>query len=77
VTDKVSVPYRHLWREEAGVSHQVQCHLSEWASKGVGDGQGRDREGCLTGWSHRRRLFHCASHTLCAIYVNVQGTVRP
>jgi len=35
--DTPSVPYWHLWCDEAGVSHQTRCSLTEWALKGVGN----------------------------------------
>ena len=33
---KPKVPYWHLWVDEAGVSHQQQCHLTEYQAKQVG-----------------------------------------
>jgi hypothetical protein len=36
MTDKPSIPYWHLWCDDTGVSHQVQCHLTAWELKGVG-----------------------------------------
>ncbi|WP_158803268.1 MULTISPECIES: cupin domain-containing protein [unclassified Acidisoma] len=46
MTDKPSVPYWHLWRDEAGVSHQGLCHLTAWELKGVGNAapQWNDRQ---------------------------------
>jgi hypothetical protein len=35
--DKPSIPYWHLWCDEAGVSHQSKCSLTEWELKGVGN----------------------------------------
>ena len=34
---KPSVPYWHLWIDEAGVSHQTQCQLTNYALAGVGN----------------------------------------
>ena len=31
-----SIPYWHLWTDEAGVSHQKQCALTQFELKGVG-----------------------------------------
>jgi hypothetical protein len=31
-----SVPYWHLWRDEAGITHQRQCTLTNFELKGVG-----------------------------------------
>ncbi len=31
-----SIPYWHLWADEAGVSHQKQCALTQFELKGVG-----------------------------------------
>ncbi|GAB0113741.1 cupin domain-containing protein [Acidisoma sp. C75] len=36
MAEKPRISYWHLWRDEAGVSHQSLCHLSEWSLKGVG-----------------------------------------
>jgi hypothetical protein len=33
---KPSVPYWHLWTDEAGVSHQAECALTAFDLKGVG-----------------------------------------
>ena len=33
---KPRIPYWHLWTDEAGVSHQAACHLTEFELKGVG-----------------------------------------
>ena len=35
--DRPKIPYWHLWTDEHGVSHQAQCHLTEWDLKGVGN----------------------------------------
>ena len=34
---KPNVPYWHLWTDGSGISHQVQCALSAFELKGVGD----------------------------------------
>ena len=34
---KPSIPYWHLWTDDAGISHQAQCHLTEFELKGVGN----------------------------------------
>jgi hypothetical protein len=41
-----SVPFWHLWVDEDGVSHQTQCHLTEYVLEGVGaaDPQWNDRQ---------------------------------
>ena len=31
------VPYWHLWRDDAGISHQTKCMLTAFELKGVGD----------------------------------------
>lgn len=31
-----SVPYSHLWVDEAGISHQRECHLTDYHLKSVG-----------------------------------------
>ncbi len=33
---KPFIPYWHLWTDADGISHQAQCHLSEFELKGVG-----------------------------------------
>ncbi len=47
MSDKPSVPYWHLWTDEAGVSHQAQCALTSFELKGVGpaDPQWNDKQG--------------------------------
>ena len=35
--EKPRVPYWHLWTDEAGISHQRQCALTEFELKGVGN----------------------------------------
>jgi len=35
--EKPRIPYWHLWTDEQGISHQLQCFLTEWVFKGVGD----------------------------------------
>lgn len=32
-----SVPYWHLWTDDAGVSHQTKCALTNYELHGVGD----------------------------------------
>ena len=34
---KPKVPYWHLWVDEAGVSHQTECALTDYVLRGVGD----------------------------------------
>ena len=34
---KPRVPYWHLWRDAAGVSHQTQCALTRFELKGIGN----------------------------------------
>ena len=43
---KPSIGYWHLWTDEAGVSHQQRCQLTEWELKGVGgaDPQWNDKQ---------------------------------
>ncbi len=34
---KPSIPYWHLWTDDAGVSHQSQCALTEYELQGIGN----------------------------------------
>ncbi len=34
---KPQIPYWHLWTDDAGVSHQAQCALTNYALHGVGN----------------------------------------
>jgi hypothetical protein len=34
--DRPSVPYWHLWVDEAGISHQARCALTDYELEGVG-----------------------------------------
>jgi hypothetical protein len=46
-----SIPYWHLWVDANGISHQQQCHLTNFYLKGVGpaDPQWNDKQDtCLT-----------------------------
>ncbi len=47
MTEKPTVPYWHLWTDDAGVSHQAQCALTSFELKGVGpaDPQWNDKQG--------------------------------
>ena len=46
MTEKPRIGYWHLWVDEAGVSHQQHCELTEWELKGVGgaDPQWNDKQ---------------------------------
>ncbi len=43
---KPSIPYWHLWVDENGISHQRECHLTDYVLKGVGpaDPQWNDKQ---------------------------------
>ncbi len=43
---KPHIAYWHLWTDDAGVSHQQRCFLTEWELKGVGpaDPQWNDKQ---------------------------------
>ena len=54
---KPSVPYWHLWTDESGISHQVQCALTKFELKGVGGADpqwnNQARDPLLDGGDHR------------------------